>query len=413
MSVPRRSFLKIVSGGSALAVFGGSVPTFLARTAASVPAGGEEPILVVVELPGGNDGLNTLVPYEDDIYARSRPTLHFTEKQVISVADGLGLHPVMPRFADMLQDGTLEIVQGVGYPNPVQDHQRAMEVWQTAVPTDDTCQTGWLGRTGDAMAAAKPGTTVSASVGSSRVPLTLNGRHVIAPRLQPRAMARPALPRLSQDTQLAAAVEKTLAVPRGSNHPAEYVRTLQLRTIDDARRVVASFASPAGEYPDFQLAADLRAVAGLIRAEPGIRVYYVTMGGGGIGGFDTHANQAGNHGALLRQLSESVAAFAADLRRSGLLDRVALFTFSEFGRTLAENGRRGTDHGAAACMFVAGGRVRQPLVGPRPDLSRPEQGGVPHSYDFRQVYATMLEKWLGVDSVPILGDRFESLDLFA
>jgi uncharacterized protein (DUF1501 family) len=167
------------------------------------------------------------------------------------------------------------------------------------------------------------------------------------------------------------------------------------------------------EYPSFGLAGDLRTIAQLIRADTGIQVYFIELGGGGIGGFDNHANQRDNHCALLHQLSESIAAFVNDLNRDGLLDTVLLMTFSEFGRTVSENGRRGTGHGNAAPMFLVGGRLQGGLVGPHPSLTALDEGALPCHTDFRRVYATALDCWLGVDSTEILGGRFKTLDVLA
>jgi uncharacterized protein (DUF1501 family) len=168
----------------------------------------------------------------------------------------------------------------------------------------------------------------------------------------------------------------------------------------------------SADYPAFGLARDLRTVAQLIRADLGIRIFLTELGGGGLGGFDNHANQLGNHCALLQQLAESVAAFLYDLKRDKQLDRVVLMTFSEFGRTVKENGRRGTDHGIAAPVFLAGGKVKSGLVGPHPSLTDLDKGALKMHTDFRRVYATVLDRWLGIESEPVLGGRFESLDVF-
>jgi uncharacterized protein (DUF1501 family) len=178
----------------------------------------------------------------------------------------------------------------------------------------------------------------------------------------------------------------------------------RLETVLNARKTAAS------DYPQFPLAQTLKSVADLIRAELGIRIFFAELGGGEIGGFDTHAGQGINHGALLRELSESVSAFVQDLRRDQLLDSVLLMTFSEFGRTLSENGRCGTDHGDAAPIFLAGGKLKTGLVGSHPSLTDLENDAPKFHTDFRRVYATVLDRWLGFDSQPILGERFIPLD---
>jgi uncharacterized protein (DUF1501 family) len=184
----------------------------------------------------------------------------------------------------------------------------------------------------------------------------------------------------------------------------------------DARAVsrcleAATTKASSTEYPSYGLARELRTVAQLVHADVGIRIFFTELGGGGIGGFDNHANQRGNHCALLGQLAESVAAFVDDLERAGLLDRILLMTFSEFGRTVKENGRRGTGHGAAAPIFLAGGRLKGGLVGPCPSLTDLDNGALKFHTDFRQVYATVLEQWLGFDSPAVLGRHFEPIDI--
>jgi uncharacterized protein (DUF1501 family) len=194
-----------------------------------------------------------------------------------------------------------------------------------------------------------------------------------------------------------------------------HVRSSLALAREHARRLAnVAPAAPAGvAYPACGLGEDLRMVARLIRAGIGLRIFYAELGGGGIGGFDNHANQLGNHCALLQQLSDSVAAFAADLAADGLLDRVLLLTFSEFGRTVAENGRRGTDHGAAAPMFLVGGKVRGGIHGAHPSLTDLDADALKHHTDFRAVYASALDNWLGLPSAEILAGKYERLDLFA
>ncbi|MBM3890369.1 MAG: DUF1501 domain-containing protein, partial [Verrucomicrobia bacterium] len=205
------------------------------------------------------------------------------------------------------------------------------------------------------------------------------------------------------------------AQPTSSDPLLQFMQRAAMDAIATRERIaaVAQSGSSAAKYPPFQLAKTLQTIAQLIRADVGIRVYCAELGGGGIGGFDNHAGQAANHGALLRQLSESIAAFVDDLRRDKLLDQVLLMTFSEFGRTLAENGRRGTDHGAAQPIFLAGGKLKPGLIGAHPSLKPPAlDGGAPRVHtDFRRLYATALDRWLGFDSRAILGQSFQPLDV--
>jgi uncharacterized protein (DUF1501 family) len=242
------------------------------------------------------------------------------------------------------------------------------------------------------------------------VPFGIRTRQAVVPRI-----------RAAEDWRLRQALGPMDASPveagakAGENLLADHVRRTAARAVAGSRQIEAVLQQAAGAaaYPDFSLAASLRCVAQLIGADLGIRMFFVELGGGGIGGFDNHANQRDNHAALLRELSESVTAFVDDLARQSLLDRVLLITFSEFGRTLTENGRRGTGHGAAAPMLLAGGRLRGGLIGVHPSLTDLEGDAPKFHTDFRRVYATCLDRWLGLDSQAVLGGRFEPLDLLA
>jgi uncharacterized protein (DUF1501 family) len=245
----------------------------------------------------------------------------------------------------------------------------------------------------------------------------LNARQAVVPSIR---AARDCVLRPGPGPQTGRQREQTLAAAArpersgGQNPLLDAVRHSTLTACAASQRVASVLDGPTGtaQYPPFQLTDSLRSIAQLIRADLGIRVFFTELGGGGIGGFDNHANQRDNHAALLKQLSESLAAFADDLARDRQLDRVALMTFSEFGRTLSENGRRGTGHGAAQPVFVVGGRLKGGLLGKHPSLTDLDQDAPKHHTDFRRVYATMLDTWLGVDSGELLGRRYPPVDLF-
>jgi uncharacterized protein (DUF1501 family) len=353
---------------------------------AARPGGGRA--LVVLQLAGGNDGLNTVVPYEDDHYVRARTTLRLGANQVRKIGGSLGFHPELGGFERLLGEGRLAVVQGVGYPKMNRDHNAGMRYWQTARPADPDEQTGWLGRYADRQADAGAGDVPALYVGRSPQPLTVRAREVVAP-------------------SLASAADWTLR----ADAPALFAGCEGARAT--ARSVAAALARDAGPgaYPQSGLAQSLRSVAQLLRAETGVSVYLVEHGGVSPGGYDNHSNQAGHHAVLLRELSSAVAAFCADLARDGLLDRVLLMTYSEFGRNLTENGRHGTNHGAAAPVFLAGGKLKAGVHGAHPSLAEVEGDAPKPHTDFRAVYATVLEKWLGVAAEPILGGRFAPLDV--
>ena len=416
MSSSRREFLKSALGASALAALGPTVPEFLSRTAR---AGGNRQdrdgtVLVVLQLSGGNDGLNTVVPYADDAYAKARSTLRLTGKQVHKINDLLGFHPQMQAFRRLYDEGVLSVVQGVAYPKSDRSHPGAMRDWHSAQPGAPDCQTGWVGRTADC--ACAPPSVAATFVGRIPQPFALNAEKSITPSiasLQPSALQRAGGPALQGQRHR----QQELAAMDRVGQPdtlLDFVRTSTLQSCTLAERFEAAARSDAvrSDYPPFQLAGDLKTIARLVRAETGVRIFFAEIGGGGIGGFDNHANQRDNHAALLRQLAESVAAFFDDLKRDRLHEKVVLATFSEFGRTLSENGRRGTGHGEAAPMFLVGGCLKGGLVGAHPSLTQLNQDAPRFHTDFRRVYATLLDEWLGIDSEPVLGAKYAPLDVF-
>ncbi|MHC4176227.1 MAG: DUF1501 domain-containing protein [Planctomycetota bacterium] len=420
MSHTRRDFLKASLGTSALMSVGAGVPTLLSRSALAAASNGNaaETILVVVQLAGGNDGLSTVVPYEDDEYHRSRPTLREVAKRVHKIDSLLGLHPQMQAFMRLYKEGHLSILHGVGYPNPNGDHAAAMRDWQTARPHQTNCQTGWLGRVIDDVCGRGQTDVPAVFVGQIPRPLTLNAEKAVVPSIRSlQQCTLHTMPGPADGQAHQRRLAELARLPRtGTKHPTlDFLRRSSLEAYAGSRRVEAAAraqdSAGAAQYPPFQFAQMLGIVAQLIRAELGIRIYYTELGGAEPGGFDNHANQRHNHGALLRQLSESVAAFVDDLKRDKLLDRVLLMTFSEFGRTVKENGRRGTGHGSAAPVFLAGGKLEGGLVGEHPNLTDLENGGQKFHTDFRRVYATVLDRWLGFDSQSALGEKFQPLDV--
>jgi uncharacterized protein (DUF1501 family) len=409
MDTTRRSFLKAAAGAPALMSLAPVVPAFLARAARADAADGRlDTVLVVLQLTGGNDGLNSLVPYDDDAYGRARTTLRLGAKDVLQVADGLGFHPSLKGFERLLKDGRLAVIQGVGYPSPDKNHEAAMRDWHTARPADPHCPTGWVGRAVDVAAARDGGRLPALFVGPIAKPFALNAERSVVPAI--RAARDLVLRGASAERE---GTEEAGGGREGGNPLADQARRARRDAQEMSRRIDAVLPGRGGArgYPDHSLAADLRTVADLVRADVGIRIFFVELGGGGIGGFDNHAGQKENHAALLDQLGGALAAFAEDLARERCLDRVALVTFSEFGRTLSENGRRGTGHGDAAPMFLMGGRVRAGLVGKAPSLTDLEQDSPRSHTDFRRVYATLLDRWLGIPAAPVLGEGYAPMDL--
>jgi uncharacterized protein (DUF1501 family) len=357
-------------------------------------------VLVVVQLSGGNDGINTVVPYRDESYPRLRKHLRLPLAEIRKVHGQVGLHPALGDFARLLEDGRLAVVQGVGYPNPNRSHFKSMAIWQTArLDAEEHNGPGWLGRALDRAPTTGDG-PASVSVGLRPPPAALRGRRA----------ASAALARLD-DLALAGNLKPARALlPAGTGEDVKaFVHRSVLNAYATADRLkAAARAKDAGaRYPATGLGVDLRLVADLVKAGFATRVYYAEQDG-----YDTHAAQAVTHARLLAELGGAVRAFLDDLKGAGLAERVAVLCFSEFGRRAAENGSYGTDHGTAGPVFVAGGRVKGGLVGATPSLADLEDGDLKLGIDFRRVYATVLQGWLGLPGKAVLGGEYERLPLF-
>lgn len=405
MSLTRRDLLRAGLGGAGVVCLSGGSPELLVRPAAgATDRDDRDTVLVMLQLSGGNDGLNTIVPYGDDEYYRNRPTIAMAAKDVHKIDSHVGFHPRMEAMLRLYEEGYLSIVRGVGYANSNRDHARAMEILHTADPGEPNRQTGWLGRAVDSVWDENGADAQAVFVGPIARPFVLNAENAVVP----------AIDSLEELTIQQKKGRQPIRNERSSdNDLLDFVRRASSRALSNSKRIKAVAEAPesTSEYPPLKLAGHLRTVAQLIRAEVGIRIFLVEIGGGGIGGFDNHANQRGNHCALLEQLSESVAAFVDDLKRDKLLDRVLLMTFSEFGRTLKENGRRGTDHGAAGPILVVGSEIKGGLIGPQPSLTDLDNGALRFHTDFRRLYATVLDRWLGFDSKAVLDRQYESVDI--
>jgi len=406
MNFSRRDILK---GGSMVAL-GLSVPNFLSRTAVaaqnSAKAGAKDTILVVVQLTGGNDGLNTVIPIKDPEYAKYRPTLKQPKDQVKKVTDDIALHPSLGGLAGLLEDQALCIVQGVGYPNPSQSHFRSMDIWQAASSAEKLTE-GWIGKTLKHLPSAG---AFHVKAGGEGGWLALDGAPVRVPSItsledfQLKTAAASGTDKREQRTIIEGAAKA------GAEKPSllDFVQRTAANTYASSRRLqeIGKNYQPKAEYPNTGLANRLKLAAQLIDAELGARVFYVSLEN-----FDTHANQANAHAALLSELSAAMTAFYKDVAARGHKDRVLMMTFSEFGRRAKENGSKGTDHGSAAPMFLVGGKVKPGVVGAHPSLTQLEDGNLKHHTDFRQVYAAILDNWLGVASKDVVGPGFKSVEL--
>jgi uncharacterized protein (DUF1501 family) len=362
-------------------------------------------LTVIVELNGGNDGLNTIVPYTESRYYSVRPRLALAESELLLINDELGMHPNLGGLKSLYDAGRLAILQGVGYPNSDRSHFRSTEIWQTAIP-DSVATTGWFGRYLDlvanpsdldavALGYETPATLFSdassvASIGSvDAYELQADGYHP-----EDEQNKRDAFAGMYEDA-------------RNAGQTLGFVGNVGAVAYSSSQVIKQSVENyePAVPYAEDPFSQDLLLVAQIIGAGLGTTVYYTSLGS-----FDTHANQVSDHATLLRWLSDGLSAFHQDMSAHGLGDDLLIMTFSEFGRRVEENSSLGTDHGAAAPLFVLGNAVRGGLYGDHPSLTDLDEGGdLKHGIDFRAVYATVLDNWLGVDSQAVLGGNFEDL----
>lgn len=402
----RRQFLGRAAGGSVVLTFGGMVPGVL-RQAAAQGVGSDGRVLVVIELAGGNDGLNSVIPHTDEVYRRTRPELAIDSADVLAIDDQIGLHPALRGFADLLEQGRFAAVQGVGYPNPNRSHFESMDIWHSCQRKDESRLDGWLGRYLDAAELGATQDPAAIHLGHEQQPFALMSRDVRVPSVNSLEQFRL---RHGTSADLPDQLRKlSRSTSAASNELLDFVQSSTVSALDVSARMESAGLqySPSIPYPETSLGEKLETVAKLIAADFGTSVYYLRLDG-----FDTHANQPAAHAGLLREVGDAVKVFTEDLVAHGDGDRVLTFCFSEFGRRVAENASQGTDHGTAAPVFLAGTRLRGGLIGRHPRLDQLEQGDLLHHTDFRQVYASLLENWLGCPSDPCLLGRFEPLELF-
>lgn len=407
MATSRRQFLTTASGTFALVGGAGRLPSLMLE-AAEGPNSSDGKILVVVQLSGGNDGLNTVVPFADDEYYANRFTLAIGRKSVLKINDSLGLHPSMKGMASLLESGQLAIINGVGYPSPNRSHFESMDLWHTAHRKHDSVPEGWLGRWIDDEGLEVGGL----HLGGDELPLALRAVKFQAPSVRSidefRLRVRGDASRRELIHDLVAKAEASSPpVAREASRLLSIVQSSTKAALKMSNRMeeVASEPIKSRPFPNSQLGQKLASVAKMIRADLPARVYYVTLDG-----FDTHSNQRDAHAGLLTQMSDAVSAFADEMKVIGAGQRVLLFAFSEFGRRLRENASQGTDHGAAAPVFLAGEGVRPGMVGNYPSLTELEDGDLKFHTDYRSVYATLIQQWLGGDARQVLGGTFEPLD---
>ncbi len=406
MQSSRRQFLSAALGSTAVLSFQGWAPSFLLEAAAASDAKAQDDnILVVVQLSGGNDGLNTVIPFRDDAYYRARPKLGIPADRVLKVSDDLGLHPSFSGMAELLKMGQLAVVQGVGYPDPNRSHFESMDIWHTCQRKEERSDDGWIGRYLDQRRDAWGADSPAIHLGDQKQPYALAAQFVRTPSISSVERFR-----LQTDGEKTAATAiRTLAdVERSATDGLfDFVRSSTKSALDVSDRIESARHGykAAVEYPQSGLAQNLHTVAQLIDAGLKTRVYYLELDG-----FDTHSQQPDAHAALLTEVSAGIKAFMDDLEKHGHSQRVLLMSFSEFGRRVQENASEGTDHGAAAPVFLAGAKVKGGIIGKHPSLSDLDDGDLKHHTDFRAVFASVLEKWLNCESPGILGGKYQRIE---
>lgn len=429
----RREFLRTSVLGGAVSW---TVPAFLSQTfnalhaeaaGQSQPATGKDnTILVVLQLAGGNDGLNTVVPTSNDHYHKARPNLAL-RSNLLKLNDDFALHPSLSAFKELYDAGQLGIVHGVGYPNPNRSHFRSTEIWHTASDANKFEKYGWLGRYfdnackgSDPMVGLSVGRqTPQAFTGPRPLGISLENPETYklggndAPDMDETASSQEFMSRLNGaegmfgDAGASGTTIDSVSGPVKSNlSPLDYLERTALDAQISSEQIlkVSRQAKNQVSYPASQISNSFRLVARLIAGGLPTRVYYLSQGG-----YDTHTNQLGAHERLLRDFSGAIKAFTEDLKAQGNASRVMVMTFSEFGRRVAQNANGGTDHGAAAPLFLVGPKIKAGLLGQFPSLAPKDlhNGDPKYTVDFRSIYAGILQGWLNTKPVPVLGRKFE------
>lgn len=357
--------------------------------------------LVIIQWSGGNDGLNTVVPFHNDLYYKHRPTLAIPKKKVLKLTDELGFNPMLGGLKNLYDEGLLTVINNVGYPNPIRSHFRSMDIWHTASSSDQYWQTGWLGRYLDQTTAGfLPHTALEVD---DALVLALKGKNKTG-----FAASYPAKLKKAANNEFL----RKIAHHHHHHDHEENVAYLYKTLIDtqssaDYLLEQAKGSKTKGRYPSTQIGKDLATISNLIIKDTNTKIYYIDMGG-----FDTHATQKNRQDRLLKDYNEAIKIFVKDLQKHQKIDDTLIMTFSEFGRRVKENASHGTDHGTANNVYFIGGKLKNPgIFNEAPNLSELDQGDLIYSVDFRKIYASVLKNWLGVDPEDVLLNGFEPLDI--
>ena len=393
----RRQFIQ--AGSLATASF--LVPKFLKafETNNRVPPGNK--VIVVLQLSGGNDGLNTVIPVRNDIYYRSRPGLSIDKNKSLLLTDEAALHPALTGLKELYDDGSLGILNSVGYPNPDRSHFRSMDIWQSGSQSTEYVTTGWLGRYLDAQCKGCDKPTYALEL-DDVLSLALKGEESKAIAMKdPKRLFGTSNQRYFKDVLAQHTNED-------EEQPVDYLYKTMAETLSSADYIFekSKFHPTNAAYPKTEIGQGLKTIASLIFSDINTKVYYLSHGS-----FDTHINQQAQQQRLFTEMNEAIKVFTKDLKENNRFNDVLLFTFSEFGRRVAQNASGGTDHGTANNMFFIGGGLKEKgLLNPLPDLQNLDEGDLKYKVDFKNVYASVLNKWLGADDKMILGKKYNYMD---
>lgn len=400
MAPSRRDFLR----SSGLATAGLFVPKFLHAAVPYLPADTRPKILVVIQLTGGNDGLNCIVPYSDDLYQKARPNIGYKKEELIRLSDDIGMNANLQGLADLFYDGNVVLINNVGYPDPNRSHFRSMDIWQSASDEQTYLQTGWLGRimdqkcTNDNCVMPHFAVEIDDSLSLALKGELVSGFSTRNPDMLKNVNKNPFIDAIARNYVQSGHVHENV----------EYLHKLLSDTTQSTDYIYAQSKKYTNNavYPANDFSNQLKTIATLINSESNTSVYYVSLSG-----FDTHALQRNQHERQLRIYGDALKAFVTDLKSTGRFKDTMIMTFSEFGRRVEENSGKGTDHGTANNVYIISGGLKQGgMLNDMPDLKNLVDGDIVFQTDFRHVYATIMDKWLSVDATAILGRQFKPMD---
>lgn len=397
MLIKRREFIQVGSLATASLMLPKFLKAFEGRM--MVPSGNK--VMVILQLSGGNDGLNTVIPVRNDLYYKARPKLGIERTKALSITDEVGLHPALTTFKELYDDGSLAIMNGVGYPNPDRSHFRSMDIWQTASNSNEYRTNGWVGRYLDAQCHGCDKPTQAIEL-DDVLSLAMKGEQINGIAVKdPRRLYGTANEKFFRDVMKNHKGE-------GGEQPVDYLYKTMAETLSSADYIFqqSRLHPSTAEYPKTDLGNSMKTIASLIFSDINTKVYYVSLGS-----FDTHINQDAQQQRLFTEMNDAVASFVKDLKANHRFDDVMLFTFSEFGRRVEQNASAGTDHGTANNMFlISGGLKQKGMINEIPSLSDLDEGDLKYKVDFKNVYATVLNKWLNANDESILGKRYDYLN---